>query len=134
MNNKRFFLAVIAITIFAVVWNGIVHLVILSEEDSILNIIGRPESERNLILSLLVTVLLAVLFVWSYARTAKRGDIREGLTYGLFFGVLAGVLVDFNQYVLYPLPASVVIKWFLFGLIEFCLYGIIASKIYPVMK
>jgi len=32
----------------------------------------------------------------------------------------------------YPLPASLVAYWFLFGFAEFCIYGVLASKIYPV--
>ena len=131
MNYKRFFIASIVIFVFALVWNGIVHLIILREADSILYSIGRQESQRNIFLSLLVTVIVSILFVWSYSRTARQGDFRDGITHGLFFGILAGVLVDLNQYVLYPIPASLAITWFAFGLVEFCIYGILVSKIYP---
>jgi hypothetical protein len=132
MNYKWFFLTTIVLLIFALVWNGVIHLVLLREADSILNAIGRHESERSPFLSLLVTVILSMLFVWSYSQYAKRGNIQDGLTHGLFFGILAGVLVDLNQYVLYPIPASLAITWFIFGLIEFCIYGVIVSILYPI--
>ena len=132
MNYKRFVITSLVIIIFALVWNGIVHLFILREADSILNTIGRPESQRNLYLSLLVTALLSMLFVWSYAHFAKRGDLHDGLMHGIFFGILAGTLVDLNQYILYPIPASLAFTWFIFGLIEFCIYGILVSTLYPV--
>jgi hypothetical protein len=132
MNYKRFFIAVFVIFLFALIWNGIVHLVILREADSILNSIGREESQRSLFLSVFVTIILSVLFVWSYSRWARQGSLRDGITHGLFFGILAGVLVDLNQYVLYPIPASLAIRWFVFGLLEFCIYGILASKLYPI--
>ena len=132
MNYKRFFIATIAIIVFALGWNGIVHLVVLREADSILSSIGRQESQRNLFLSSLITVMISILFVWSYSRTAKRGDLRDGLTHGLFFGILAGILVDLNQYVLYPIPASLAFTWFVFGLFEFCLYGVLVSRLYPI--
>jgi hypothetical protein len=132
MNYKRFFIATLAIVIFALVWNGVVHLIILHEADSVLNTIGRPESQRNLYLSLIVTALLSMLFVWSYSHTAKQGDLHDGLRHGVFFGILAGTLVDLNQYILYPIPASLAFFWFIFGLIEFCIYGILVSKLYPI--
>jgi hypothetical protein len=132
MNFNKFFLSVLVIFIFALLWNGFVHMVLLRESDSILNTIGRSESDRSLLLSLIVTMMLALLFVWSYIRFAKQGNIRDGLMHGLFFGILAGVLVDLNQYILYPIPASLAISWFIFGLMEFCIYGIIASKLYPI--
>jgi hypothetical protein len=131
MNYKRFFIAVFVIFIFALIWNGIVHLIILREADSVMNSIGREASQRNLVLSLLVTAILSLLFVWSYSRCARQGTLLDGITHGLFFGVLAGVLVDLNQYVLYPIPASLALSWFAFGLLEFCIYGILVSKLYP---
>ncbi|RPI06443.1 MAG: hypothetical protein EHM64_02860 [Ignavibacteriae bacterium] len=132
MKSKQFFITVSAIFIFALLWNGIVHMLILREADVILNTIGRGETERNMTLSLLATAALSVLFVWSYSRFARQGTLREGITHGLFFGILAGVLVDLNQYILYPVPAALALSWFAFGLIEFCCYGILASKLYPV--
>jgi hypothetical protein len=132
MNLKRLVLASSVIFIFAILWNGVIHMVVLREADSILATIGRPETDRSLPLSLLVTLLLSVLFVWSYARFAKRGTIADGLNHGLFFGILAGVLVDLNQYVLYPIPASLALTWFLFGVLEFGIYGILASRLFPI--
>ncbi len=132
MNYKRFALASLVIVLFALVWNAIVHFIILREADAILNSIGRHESERNFFLSLLETVLLSLVFVWSFAHTAKKGSVREGLGYGLFFGILAGILVDLNQYILYPIPAPLAAGWFAFGLLEFCAYGILVSRLYPI--
>jgi hypothetical protein len=43
---------------------------------------------------------------------------------------LAGLLVDVNQYVLYPLPASVVVQWFVAGALELVLYGILVTRLY----
>lgn len=132
MNRKRFALATIVIVLFAVAWNGVVHLLILREADSVLASIGRPESQRSMVLSLLATVLVSILFVWSYSQCARRGDVRDGLVHGLFFGILTGVIVDLNQFVLYPIPASLAFTWFVFGVMEFCVCGILASKLYPI--
>jgi hypothetical protein len=132
MNYRRFTLASFVIFLFAILWNGGVHLLLLREADSILTTFGRTESQRDLSLSILATLLLSMLFVWSYTRFAKRGTIAEGLTYGIFFGLLAGVLVDLNQYVLYPIPASLALSWFVFGLIEFSVYGVLVSRLYPI--
>jgi hypothetical protein len=130
MNTKRFFGASCSIFLFALIWNGIIHLIILREAESVLSMIGREASDRSLLLSLLATLLLAMVFVWSYSRYARRGTMLEGMTHGFFFGILAGILVDLNQYILYPIPAYLAFLWFVFGMVEFCMYGIIASRIY----
>lgn len=134
MNYKRLVTASAVIFIFALLWNGLIHGVILRDANSVLANIARSEADRNMGLSLLLTAGLAFLFVWSYAYAARRSSLHEGISHGFFFAVLVGILVDLNQYVLYPLPASLVVKWFVFGLVEFCLYGILASWLYPIKK
>jgi hypothetical protein len=75
---------------------------------------------------------MVVLFVWGYSRFARVGSVREALGYGVFFALFAGVLVDLNQYVLFPIPGWLAVLWFLGGLVEFIVYGIILSRFFPV--
>jgi hypothetical protein len=110
----------------ALVWNGLVHGLLLRETAKALDGLRRPEGP-NLGLALLLTAGVALVFVWSYARCARRGGWREGLAHGLFFAVLAGLLVNLNQYILFPIPGKAALTWWLFGVGEFCLYGLIAS-------
>ncbi|KAA0222372.1 hypothetical protein EDS67_26980 [candidate division KSB1 bacterium] len=131
MNINRLFITAGAIFLFALLWNGFVHLVILADANSALATITRPAAERSLGLSLFITAALALLFVWSFARFARQGNMKEGLLLGIFFALLAGILADLNQYVMYPIPASLAAKWFGFGLIEFCGYGVLAAWLYP---
>jgi len=132
MNTKRFAYACLAILIFALLWNGIVHMVVLREANIALDKIARPAAERSVVLGLLVTVGIVVLFVYSYSAFVRTAGIRRGLVHGAFFGLLAGVLVDLNQFFLYPIPGSLALAWFLFGFVEFCIYGALAAWIYPV--
>jgi hypothetical protein len=126
MDGRRVVVAVTAIFIFALAWNGLVHLVLLREADLALLPVGRPPQERNLLLGLAVTAGLALLFVVSFLRCGGKG-IRAGIRHGAFFGLLAGLLVDVNQYLLYPLPGTLALQWFAFGFVEFCIYGVIAG-------
>lgn len=132
MNIKRFAYATLAIFVFALLWNGIVHLVILRDANVALEQLARPAEERSLALGLLLTAGVAVLFVYSYASLVRTPGIWRGLGHGAFFGLLAGLLVDLNQFLLYPIPGWVVLSWFLFGFVEFCIYGVIAAAIYPI--
>lgn len=129
MSPKRYIMAVSAIVIFALIWNGFVHLLILQEANSAINALKREDSSDMMGLSILLTVGIAVLYVFNYAKWIKQGTLMESITHGIFFALLAGLLVDMNQYLLYPLPASLAVLWFLAGLVEFSIYGLIANAI-----
>jgi hypothetical protein len=133
MSRKRFVLTVIAIIVFALLWNGILHGLVLREAEIMaLGNLARLAADRSLPLAFLVTAGIAVLFVLSHTGFVQPRGIKGGLAHGAFFGVLAGLLVDLNQYVLYPIPGSLAAYWFLFGFCEFCIYGIIAAWLYPL--
>lgn len=130
MNMNRFVLAVFVIFMFALIWNAIVHMVILREANAVISALARPEPDRSIVLSLLQTAGLSAIFVLSYVWSHRAGTLKGGLAHGALIGVLAGLLVDLNQYILYPIPADLAAAWFVFGFAEFCIYGMIAALIY----
>lgn len=133
MRVQRFVLACGGLFVVAVVWNAFVHLVVLRQANASVEHLRRPDLADKVWLSLVLTAGLVGLFVWGYDRFARDGSVRESLAYGLFFGLLAGLLVDLNQYVLFPIPASVAVQWFFGGLVEFSLYGLLVRRLYPPM-
>ena len=131
MRAKRFLLTCAVLFVVALAWNAFVHLVVLRAANASVQALRRPDLAGKAWLSLLLTAGIVTLFVWGYGRVARTGSLREGLGYGVFFALLAGLLVDLNQYVLFPIPAIVAAQWFLGGLVEFCLYGVITAWLYP---
>jgi hypothetical protein len=131
MRVKRFVLACLVLFVVAIAWNGFVHLVLLRSADAVVRHLYRPDLAERMWLSLLVTAGMVILFVWGYSRFARVGSAREAVGYGTFFALLAGILVDLNQYVLFPIPGWLALLWFVGGLAEFIVYGIIVSRLYP---
>jgi len=52
------------------------------------------------------------------------------LRYGLLIGILMLVVGMFNQWAVYPLPIGLVVQWFIFGLIQIMICGVVAALIY----
>ncbi len=129
MPARRFVSACVALFTIAVVWNGLVHGFLLRELDAAVAHLRRPAADGLLWLSLPLTAGVVCLFALGYVRTVRTGSVREGLAYGAAFAVLAGLLVDLDQYLLYPIPGRVALAWFASGLVEFVLYGAVASRL-----
>ena len=129
---ERLFYAAASIFLFALLWNGVVHRVILRNANLALEHIARPASERSLLLSLAQTAAISCCFVLSHALGVRPKCLMGGLAHGALFGVLAGLFVDLNQYILYPIPGGLVIAWFGFGFVEFCIDGLLAAWLYPI--
>jgi len=120
--------------VLAVVWNGLLHLVILRRANEPLQRLRRTDLPSSVPLSLALTAGVCLLFVWGYSRFARAGSLREGVAYGFFLGLFAATLVDLNQYLLYPLPFTLVSAWFVGGVLEFTLYGAVLSRFFPLRR
>jgi hypothetical protein len=131
MSIRRFLALCALIVLFALLWNGFVHGILLREAEAALETFARPAAERSIVLALLLSFGIAVMFVISHAWLVRPAGLARGIAHGAYFGVLAGLLVDLNQYLVYPLPAGLAAGWFTGGLIEFSLYGLIAAWFCP---
>ncbi|MBI4914480.1 MAG: hypothetical protein HY825_01410 [Acidobacteria bacterium] len=132
MSARRIIQSCVVLFVVALAWNALVHLVVLREVNESVQHLRRPDMVDLAWLSVVLTAGVVALFVAGWTRFARSGTALEGLAYGVSFAVLAGLLVDLNQYVLYPIPGKAAALWFLGGLLEFGLDGVIVSRLLPV--
>jgi len=132
MRFKRVLASSVLIFLFALLWNSFVHGVVLRDAEIALQLFARQVAERSIPLALVLTLGIAVMFMISHAWMVRPLSLTHSIAHGAFFGVLAGLLVDMNQYLMYPVPASLAAGWFIGGLIEFSLYGLIAAWCCPL--
>jgi len=130
MNKKRIVVSSLIIFVTSLLYNGLVHGVLLKDSYNSIRHILRENMNQMMWLSLLATLVVSFLFVFNFTKWTKGKGVTEGIYYGIFFAFLIGIFVDVNQYVMYPLPMSLVVKWFASGLVEFVLCGIIVSLLY----
>lgn len=129
MTVKRVLCAILATFTFTMIWGSFYHLFLLRNADLEIQHLYRTDLSGKMWLSILGVLGISVLFVLAYRLCARRGTLAEGFLFGICFSVLAGLLVDLNQYVLYPIPAVLIIKWYVGGLVEFAVNGVLVSLI-----
>lgn len=132
MKLRLLILTAITLFIFAILWNGLVHMVILKEFDMQIAELRRPEMSMGL--SILVTFLLCFMFSFGYHKWCRSFSQKETIEYSLFLALLIGIMVNLNQYVIYPIPGLLALTWFGFGIIEFLIYGQIARLIHKIVS
>jgi len=119
--------------VLAVVWNGLLHLVILRRANEPLQRLRR--TDLHPLSRFRSPSRRESVFCSSGAIAIRsRGSLREGVAYGFFLGLFAATLVDLNQYLLYPLPFTLVSAWFVGGVLEFTLYGAVLSRFFPLRR
>ena len=136
MKIWKFFVTSLVVFIVFEVLEYIQHMVILKGAYETLTSVWRPEAEMNSLLWLLyvLSFLFFLVFVYIFSKGYEGKGIMEGVRYGLIIGLVIVLGCLFRHYIYYPLPFDLVLKWVIFGLIEFIIAGIVLAAMYGWVK
>ena len=134
MNFKRWALATVGTFVVIFGMEFAIHHCWLSEFYKAHAQWWRPEAEMQslmpfmLLSQLALAALLPVVYAQGYEK--GKGSVSQGARFGLVIGLLLLLPNSLMTYCLYPYPASLIQSWFISGLIEFTLTGIVIGALY----
>ena len=138
MNLKRWLLATVGAFVVIAAVDFVVHEVWLGEFYRAHPSWWRPAAEmKSLMGSMFVSqLILADLLASVYAKGYEvgKGNIGQGLRFGVLMGFLLFLPKMLMVHFIYPYPVSLLVSWFIGGLIETTLAGLMIGAIYkPVL-
>lgn len=134
LNTKRFIIAVIAVFVSFQILDFIIHFIILGPTYQEYKDLWRPDMLSKVWIMYISSFILSVLFVYIFAKGYEGKGLAEGIRYGIIVGLLIYAVGVLNQYAVYPISFSLAVKWFIYGMIEFIICGIVAAWIYRAKK
>lgn len=130
MNIKRYLIAVAAVYVAFQVMDIIIHWVILSPVYATLASLWRQDMMSYMWIMYIAGLIMTFLFIYIFIKGYEGKGIMEGIRFGLVIGLFMQIPSAFGGYAMYPIPFSLALQWFIYGMIEFIVAGIIAAAIY----
>lgn len=129
--NKKFWIGTITVFIGMAVLNIIVHGVLLSSayQTEPYRSVMRPESEMNSMMWIyyVVYIVQSFFFTLIFLKGYEGKGVMEGVRYGSYMGMLMATPMAYASYAMYPMPYSLAFQWFIYGIIQYILLGIILA-------
>ena len=98
----------------------------------------RPAEQMQSLVGVMVAgeLFLAAILVFLYAKgyEAGKGTLGQGFRFGLLMGLLLLVPSLLMKHVVYPYPVPLLLNWFIGGLIQIVLTGIMIGYLYKPGK
>ncbi len=131
MNMKRLLLAIAAGFVITYATDFLVHGLWLRSDYLAAQSLWRPPEEmRTFQHWVFVAQLICVAtFVIVWAKGFAGRDIATGIVFGLLMGMSQQIWAIIN-YVAMPVPGALAAKWFLGGVAQSILLGIVTALIY----
>lgn len=132
INSKKFWLAFLVVYVVYQFAGFLIHAVWLDPVYESLVGVFRSEEEMNPMswVFFVTSLVMVFFFCFMFTRGYENKGIGEGARYGLYMGLFFMTVQAFDAYVIYPLPYSLVFKWFASGLGLFIVMGIVMALVY----
>ena len=134
MNVRRWGLAVLGAFGVLVIGDYLIHEVWLGEFYRQTTAWWRPAADMQALMPLMFAgqFVLAALLTLIYAKgyEAGKGTLGQGFRFGMLMGLLLFLPKSFMLLCVYPYPVSLVLNWFIGGLIETMAAGLIIGQLY----
>lgn len=131
MNIKRLILAILAGWVAVFATDFLIHHLWLGPVYEATKTLWRPEDEMHtrICWMFLAQFLIVATFVIVWAKGFAGRSIGTGISFGLLMGVFQQTWAII-LFVVLPMPGDLAVKWFVGGLAQAVLLGIVASLVY----
>lgn len=129
---KKLLISFVAVFIAMVIMNVIIHSLILGpayQSDEMKNIL-RTDMQAKMWIYYVVYLITSFFFVLIFSKGYTGKGVIEGFRYGIYIGFLMSVPMAYATYAMIPIPYSIAMQWFIYGMIQYLILGIIVAAIY----
>ncbi len=130
MNTKKWAIAALGVFIVDQLLDYIIHGVILMGTYEATASLWRPDMESKMYIMWITGAVFAILFVYFYAKGYEGRGIIEGVRYGLWMGLFLAIPMAYNTYATISIPYSLAFQWFIYGVIQIVICGVVAAALY----
>jgi hypothetical protein len=130
--TKKLWIGFIVVYIVWNMLNMIIHGMILGSTYATAELmkIWRPDMQNKMWIFYLVAVFTSFFYTLIFSKWYKGKGLVEGIQYGVYTGFLMAIPMAYSSYAMYPIPYSLALQWFIYGMIHYIILGIILALIF----
>ncbi len=130
MNVKRYLTATFAVFAVSVTLGYLVNSVLLQSTYASIHGVWRPDILSKMWIHAVNDFILSFVFVYLLAKGYEGRGIMEGVRFGLLMGLVFAIPAAYGTYVIIPIPYYLALEWFLYGMAQTLILGVVAAAIY----
>jgi hypothetical protein len=130
MNVKRYLLASLAVFVTGMVLDQLIHNVVLKATYESLKHLWRPDMDSLMWIGPVIGVIMSCLLTYIFTKGYEGKGIMEGVRFGVVIGLFTSIPMALGTYMMIAIPCSLAVHWFVFGMIEYIVFGIVLAAVY----
>lgn len=127
---KKLLIGTVAVFVVISALDYVIHTLILGSTYEQIKDVFRPDMMEKMWIISLATAITSFFFVLIFSKGYEGKGIAEGLRYGCYAGTMITMGMSYGNYATYPLPYSLAMSWFIYGLAEYLVAGAVVALVY----
>ena len=130
--SKKVWIGFIAVYVAMVVTMMVIHMGLLDSiyRSEMVMRVMRPESDGTMWIYFVTALIVSFFFTLIFSKGYEGKGIAEGVRYGLYVGLLMATPMAYDSYASYPLPYSLALQWFIYGVIQYIILGVVVAMVF----
>jgi len=128
--SKKVLLGALAVFVVFMVMDFIVHGKLLESAYQETQSMWRPDMMSKMWIFWVVRLVTAYFFVLIFSKGYENKGLMEGVRYGLYAGVMLSVGYAYGSYASFPMPYSMALQWFLYGVATYVIAGVALAWVF----
>ena len=127
---KKILIGTAVVFVAVSVLDYLIHGVMLQSAYEATKDVWRPDMESKMWIFSVVSLVGSFFFSFIYSKGYEGKGIAEGARYGLYVGIWMSIGMAYGTYAMIAIPYSMAIQWFLYGIIEYVIGGVLLAMVF----
>ncbi len=128
--NKKVWVGWIAVFVVLEILDYVVNSLILGPNLESVKNLFRSDMGSMIWVYSVITLIGSFFFSFIFSKGYEGKGIWEGVRYGLYIGIWMSVGMAYGTYAMIAIPYSLALQWFIYGVIEYIIAGIVLALIF----
>lgn len=130
--NKKFWISFIATYVVYEILEFLIHGVLLRStymSEEVMKIM-RPEADMKMWILYVAGLFFVFFFCLIFVKGMEGKGLMEGVRFGFYVGLMVSVPMAYATYATQPIPYTMALQWFIYGVIECIVIGAVMAQLY----
>jgi hypothetical protein len=128
--NKKFWTGFVVVFVAMEIMMFLIHGLILGLAYQATKSVWRPDMMSLMWIYHVLAVIGAFFFTFVFSKGYEGKGVMEGVRYGLYIGIWMSSGMAYGSYAMINIPYSLALQWFIYGIIEYVIYGVLLAYVY----
>jgi len=134
--NKKLLTGFVAVYVVMSLTNFVIHQVLLRDTYMTLVQSGMMRGEEAGMMWIYFVTALVVSFFFTliFSKGYNGTGVGEGIRFGFYAGLMMVTPFAYDSYASLPIPYGLALQWFLYGMIQYLILGVVVSMVFGSTK